>query len=363
MSNMSHIQTDLKYEDSVIDALENEFYLKPDFGDNFKNEVKQKIEEFSNWFNSIARLYFLRCKSPESEVFVYLLLNLKKKLKYAISEINKSVNNEDQSFSCNICEEIIEVQPWENVWSILQNHPHFEQSYIQAISSNHSENGESSVSEDSSEDLNLVTEQSAKSQENGLNNFKFNFVITYDKKVEETLYPESLMLAARKRDNIQDYHTIQKCGTNRAMCLLCPCKLTARGRVQKITSFAVKNHTSGQQHLKSASAVVNISALKQYHEFWRSQAPDFQAHQVHFIPESVLSIIKCYLCQEYIQYTSVIDHIQGKTHKSKVLKIFQSPGASSDFYLLNMQLGVYGQEVVNNAKVEANKAKEGDPGN
>nr|XP_015834575.1 PREDICTED: uncharacterized protein LOC663094 isoform X2 [Tribolium castaneum] len=333
---------------SLIEALENECYLKPDFCDNFKNEVKLKIEEFSDWFNSIARLYLLRCQPEESELFVYLLLNLKKKLKCAISEINKSVSQRKQLFTCNVCEEVVEVEPWQNVWRVLQDHPHFEETYNQGfdlVSS--SESSSASIVDDLSEDLNQVLEPEPV---NGLNNFKFNFVIKYDSVVEETLYPESFVSAARKRDHISD-HTVQKSGAARAVCLLCPCSLISRGRVYKVTSYVIKNHTAGQRHLKCASTPANTSALRQYHEFWRSQEPNFQAHQVHFLPEiTVHNIVKCHLCQEFVKYTSVIDHIKDKVHKSKLLKIFLSPeGKLNEFYLLEMQVGVYEDVVVNNA--------------
>ncbi|XP_044255317.1 uncharacterized protein LOC123005576 [Tribolium madens] len=359
---------------TIIDALENECYLKPDFCDNLKSEVKQKIEDFSEWFNSIARLSFLRCQQEESEILVYLLLNLKKKLKHAISEINKSVSHRKQLFTCNICEETIEVQPWQNVWRVLQDHPHFEESYNQTFDLAYSENESSattaSIIDDLSEDFNqvvLADPEPIKPQENGLNDFKFNFVITYDPIVEETLYPESFTSAAQKRDNISDY-TVQKSGAARAVCLLCPCSLISRGRVYKITSYVIKNHTAGQRHLKYASTPVNTTALKQYHEFWRSQEPNFQAHQVHFLPEiTVLNILKCHLCQEFVKYTSVIDHIKDKSHKSKLLKIFLSPeGKLNEFYLLDMQVGVYEDVVVNNATpkkdVKPKESKEKNPG-
>ncbi|KAJ3657972.1 hypothetical protein Zmor_009745 [Zophobas morio] len=341
---------------SIVDQLENECYLKNP-NDALNNEVKSKIEEFSNWFTT-ARLYLLRCPPEENETFIYLLLNLKKKLKFALSEISKSVSYTKQTFTCNVCAETVEIQPQENIWSKLQEHPHFEETYNQLYEfDDNFENGESSTNDDISEDLNQ-TVHTAEST-NGLNDFKFNFIVTYDHRVEEALYPEPLILAARRRDSLSEY-TIQRCGVGRGNCLLCPCSLLSRGRVSKITSFVIKNHCSGQRHLKYASNPLNTNALKQYHEFWRSQDPNFQAHQLHFIPElPALNCVKCQLCQEVVNYNVVIEHIKDKSHRNKVLKIFPIPeGKLTEFYLLDMQVEVYGVVVNNVKKEEIEKVKE-----
>jgi hypothetical protein len=59
-----------------------------------------------------------------------------------------------------------------------------------------------------------------------------------------------------------------------------------------------------------------------------------------------------------VKYGAVVDHIKDKTHKTKVLKIFNSPeGKVNDFYLIDMQVEVY-DIVVNHARKEEKKKSE-----
>lgn len=335
--------------EKIIEDLENETYMSKSFADNFKEDVVSRIGEFSSWFNSVARLYIYKCDMKESEVLLYLLQNLKKSLGHAMTDINEATVKKSQCYTC-ICNEQIQIEPYQNVWKGLQNHLHFEENYNYAITNKCFIENRRSSAGDIVEPFSRVSisepivSQHFPSKDLKLNNFRFNFVVKYDDIVYEHFYPSALVKAARSIDNLREM-SVQRCGVNRGSCLVCCCSLTSKGRARspKITPFIVKNHAMGQKHISNASSKSHIEGLQNYHSFWRGQETCYQAHQSYFVPEPPYpEICRCHLCLAVLAYHEVLDHIKGAVHKKAVLEMFNTAeGKSNDFYLMDIQLQVY----------------------
>lgn len=166
-----------------------------------------------------------------------------------------------------------------------------------------------------------------------VNGFRFNFNISYEKEIEDKVFPPSLMQAVRRYDKVKD-PTIMRVGAARAACLICNCELNS----MRICKNTLINHALGQRHLKGASEMVTLNILQSFHDFWLKQEILFQAHQVYFRPYD-LSRIKCILCAASYSHSDVISHILDKKHKRLVMEIYDR--RISIYYLVNLQVQVY----------------------
>lgn len=166
-----------------------------------------------------------------------------------------------------------------------------------------------------------------------VNGFRFNFNISYDKEIEDKIFPSGMMQAVRRYDKVKD-PTLMRVGAARAACLICLCELSSM-RVGKNTLI---NHALGQRHLKAASEPLTLDMLQSFHDFWLKQEKLFQAHQVYFRPYD-LSRMKCMLCAASYSHSDIITHILDKKHRRLVMEIYDR--RVTIYYLVNLQVQVY----------------------
>lgn len=250
---------------------------------------KYILQQFSSWFNSIYRQSILQTPQENREEQIYLLLTLKKSLKYAITELSRV--RKPYNFSCQLCDEVITVGPRDDFWTVFQSHEHFENIYSGQVQLTNLNGDKAQMSPTKDKTLNdvqsdvvcvtdnrkveesiketmlLVTEQlsntsisnvSQSSESQPVQNrfsesdtdsdstFLFNFELKYNEIVESVLYPTSVMRDVRKIDKLKDF-TIQKSNKCRAVCLLCPCDLVC---AKSISKKNIIDHVFGQKHLR-----------------------------------------------------------------------------------------------------------------
>ncbi|CAH0560829.1 unnamed protein product [Brassicogethes aeneus] len=325
-----------------------------------------KLQNFSEWFNSVYRKSILSNIPNNKEEQIYLLLHLKKSIKLAVNEL--SFSNEPYKFTCKECNKIVTIESNKDFWTKFQDHEHLEVRLSKCFSSlqeiNKMEKNNPSCSQDNPNPnqnaLNEITkklsnacissknEDIINSETNGLSSshnndsddgsssessFKFNFPLKYEDLVETVLYPHSLMNDVRKIDNLKEF-TIQKANKHRAVCLLCPCEIMS---TKSISKKGIIDHVFGQRHLRSASNPTNVDALIKYHNVFLNMETSYQCHQVYFFPD--MNNLKCILCNVFIKYHAAQSHIDSDTHKNKVLSLFEK---GFDFNLLTNQIHGYG---------------------
>ncbi|XP_057651004.1 uncharacterized protein LOC130890744 [Diorhabda carinulata] len=344
-------------------------------------KVIKKIYEFCMFFNSIGRVALLNADQNESQELVSLLLHLKKNIKCAISELGQSHTTKKYRLMCPECEELIEVNANTNIWTVFQQHEHFEKLYSNFLNGTYQISNESStaqieslldVSKTSIEDSTYTLEtehtdsgidyeetcnESCSPEEEeeplGSNTFRFNFLPSYDSVIEKTLYPRRLK--SLNKFNCCKLPTIQKINQCNAICLLCNCSLRA---IKAISRNQCLDHIVGQRHMKAANDPLLVAALECYHEIFWNLETCYQAHQVYFEPKNTTTI-KCHLCCVDVPIQSTVDHINSDIHKNTVLKLFLK-NRVTEFFLLHIQIEAYGikPEPIKNEKPKVENENE-----
>ncbi|XP_066154561.1 uncharacterized protein [Euwallacea fornicatus] len=323
--------------------------------------IHKKITEFSHNL-SFFRLELLNCNPKERESLRYSLGSLRKSIELTLTELGGTFRNRTYNFKCGLCNEEILVNPYEDIWSCLQGHDHFEELYcqfltntlnIQPITENMAfttfENKSTLAMEDISNTGNsnydsgfeqhdsepsVVSALIPPSFSENVNSFRFNFNISYDEEVENTIYPSMLMSGVRKYDKVKEF-TIIKISNNKAACLLCSCDLNGL----KISKYLLVSHAMGQKHLNCAKDIATLEILKTFHEFWMKQEAPIQAHQVYFKPVDSTKF-KCSLCYVSCLKADVLAHITIGMHRKKIKEMYEK--RINAYYLVNLQVQVYG---------------------
>lgn len=116
-------------EDDLLNALESGEYRTH----TSVNEVKSKLLDFINFFNSTARLSMMHANRSESEEFVYLLYTLKNSISAATADIGKAHKKMYHNLSCFDCKERINIDSSKDIWSSFQDHNHIEDLYYRFL--------------------------------------------------------------------------------------------------------------------------------------------------------------------------------------------------------------------------------------
>lgn len=330
-------------------------------------EVIKKIYEFCIFFNSMGRVALINAEQNECQELVSLLLNLKKNIKCAISELGQSHTKNNYKFVCPECDELIEVKANTNIWSVFQQHEHLEKLYSNILDGTKQIANENcsiqiepllNVSKVSIEDCNGTLEiehtdngidydetfnesyspEEEEEEPLGSNTFRFNFIPSYDSVVERTLYPGKFK--ALNKFSRCKLPTIQKINNCRATCLLCNCHIRS---IKAVSQNQCLDHILGQRHTKAANDPQLVAALECYHEIFWNFETCYQAHQVYFEPKNTTTI-KCNLCCVDVSLKHVIDHINSDKHKNTVLNLFLK-NKVTEYFLTHIQVEAYGVKV------------------
>ncbi|XP_076257413.1 uncharacterized protein LOC143194465 isoform X1 [Rhynchophorus ferrugineus] len=309
--------------------------------------VETKILEFLNCFNSSYRLTFSHCSSQNKEKFIYLLSLLRRSAKKAHHELRQNSNKKHYSFRCIQCEKTLTIERYRNVWKTLQDHNHFEKTYIDslkdenvALISEQFEYNNLNEKETIHESVRLgiqnvpIIEKSSNNNDEIVNSFRFNFQVKYEDKIASLMYPRNLIKAIQAYEQIKNY-TVQCCGPLNVFCLICLHQITCF----KVTRHTLIKHILGRKHFKLCLNKQVVERLENYHKFWLQQDECIQSHQVYVKPHNKASF-RCTICFKDVAITSVIEHIMGYEHREKVMHLYNTK--NEEFYLMDIQVICYG---------------------
>lgn len=335
----------------------------------FHVDIKRELDDVLSWLNSDLMPHM------KNEATKYDSKNLQEcilkaqLIRQKFSEICKFFRYvrqkrhlESHSFTCVTCKKLITLPLHSNLFDNLLQHEHIETRFAYAIEGCTFADNKSDISlplimsqggilpcssaeETTREKCSLVDNNITKKGikvgqccllADYLADFKFNFEIKYDRKVEQQLYhPEHIEHDVRNIDGLgQPTFQFKTKIPQLFLCLVCCCEIPTYASYRML-----KEHIRGHKHTKKKETPRILEAFFSYHDRWMKEEPKYQAHQIHFLPMSVSETI-CMLCNRLtVPYDLLESHIRSNVHKERFFEVLKK----NKLRLLDLQAEVYSE--------------------
>ncbi|KAF2889693.1 hypothetical protein ILUMI_16480 [Ignelater luminosus] len=369
---------------SIVDSLEKGTFFESQetkLHQFFRVDIKRELDDILSWLNSDLMPHMKNEATKYDRKNLQECINKAQLIKQKFSEICKFFRYcrqkrhlENHNFTCVTCKKLITLPLHSNLIDSLLQHEHIEIRFAHAVegcifADNKSDTSLHSIMSqvdiipcssaqettkekrspvDNTIQIKDVTINNVMERENQccllasyLANFKFNFEIKYDSKVEQQLYyPKHIEHDVKNIDGLgQPTFQFKTRNPQLFMCLICCCEIPTYASYRML-----KEHVQGHRHTKKKETPKVLEAFFSYHDHWMKEEPKYQAHQVHFLPKNVFETV-CVLCNRLtVPYDLLESHIKSNAHKERFFDVLKK----NKLRLLNLQAEVYVEEGCSN---------------